>query len=57
VYLDKKLERKKTLVIDLDETLVHCVRQTHELCDVIIPILYTDTNEIIKAGINIRPFC
>lgn len=49
-------EDKKTLIFDLDETLVHCVDSIEHSCpDVILPIAFP-TGEVISAGINIRPF-
>ncbi|KAL4491980.1 hypothetical protein ABPG72_008401 [Tetrahymena utriculariae] len=46
---------KKTIVFDLDETLIHCNESTDIPADVIIPIKFPN-NDIIDAGINIRPF-
>ena len=49
-------EVKKTIIFDLDETLIHCVDDPDtEECDVIIDISFP-TGEVIPAGINIRPF-
>jgi CTD small phosphatase-like protein 2 len=54
VSLSKKKNYKKTVVFDLDETLVHCC-SSPELGSVIIDIRLPN-GEIMKAGINIRPY-
>jgi len=46
---------KKTIVFDLDETLIHCNENTSMPCDVILPIKFPH-GDIIEAGINIRPY-
>lgn len=46
---------KKTIVFDLDETLIHCNENTSMPCDVILPIKFPN-GDIIEAGINIRPY-
>eukprot|EP01022_Parablepharisma_sp_SALTPOND_P014065 TRINITY_DN1893_c0_g1_i1.p2 TRINITY_DN1893_c0_g1~~TRINITY_DN1893_c0_g1_i1.p2 ORF type:complete len:570 (-),score=59.52 TRINITY_DN1893_c0_g1_i1:7307-9016(-) len=46
---------KKLVVFDLDETLVHCVTDNIEKADRIITVTL-NTNEKIKAGVNIRPY-
>ena len=52
----KGFENKKTLIFDLDETLVHCCDDTTASKPmVVLPIVFP-TGEIVKAGINIRPF-
>ena len=48
------LERK-TVIFDLDETLVHCVTDNIEKADKIITVTL-NTNEKIQAGVNIRPY-
>ena len=58
VNLPKQPEKigKKTLVFDLDETLVHCCDDiTSSSPDVILPITFP-TGEVVNAGINIRPY-
>lgn len=45
---------KKTIVFDLDETLIHCNETTSIPHDVALPITFP-TGEVIEAGINIRP--
>lgn len=47
---------KKTLVFDLDETLIHCNENANIPSDVVLPIKFP-TGEIIEAGINVRPYC
>lgn len=52
----KGYENKKTLIFDLDETLVHCCEDLNLADpDVILPITFP-TGEIVQAGINIRPY-
>jgi len=53
---------KKTLVFDLDETLVHCIDEIEDetgdklaKCDQIISVTFPN-GETVKAGLNIRPF-
>ena len=49
-------ENKKTLVFDLDETLVHCCENIEEMQpDVLLPVTFPN-GEVINAGINIRPY-
>lgn len=45
----------KTLVLDLDETLIHCNADSKEVSDAKIPIKVKD-NSIVEVGINFRPF-
>ena len=46
---------KKTVVFDLDETLIHCNDSADEESDVVLAIKFP-SGEIIDAGINIRPY-
>lgn len=47
---------KKTIVFDMDETLIHCVEDfERDSPDVVLDIQFTGESEITKAGINIRP--
>ena len=49
--------KTKTIVFDLDETLIHCVDDIDtENPDVIIPLYFTGEPDPIHAGINIRPY-
>ena len=49
--------KTKTVVFDLDETLIHCVDDVDaDNPDVIIPIQFSEEPEPVLAGINIRPF-
>ena len=49
--------KTKTIVFDLDETLIHCVDDIDsENPDVIIPLHFTGETEPVLAGINIRPY-
>jgi CTD small phosphatase-like protein 2 len=48
-------KEKKTLVFDMDETLIHCNESTDMPADVILPITFPH-GEIIEAGINVRPY-
>ncbi|CAD8098414.1 unnamed protein product [Paramecium primaurelia] len=58
-YEDKKIDLpstvKKTIVFDLDETLIHCNESIQIPGDIILPIKFP-TGEIIEASINIRPY-
>lgn len=52
----KGYENKKTLVFDLDETLVHCCDEATEGKGMItLPVTFP-TGEVVQAGINIRPY-
>lgn len=52
----KGYELKKTLIFDLDETLVHCCEENSEIKPMVkLPIVFP-TGEVILAGINIRPY-
>ena len=44
----------KTLVFDLDETLVHCCDDVSQ-GDVVLPVTFP-TGEVVNAGIKIRPY-
>jgi CTD small phosphatase-like protein 2 len=47
---------RKTLIFDLDETLVHCCDDIETSNpDVILPVTFP-TGEVVSAGINIRPY-
>ena len=49
--------KTKTIVFDLDETLIHCVDDVdRDNPDVIIPIKFSEDPEPVLAGINIRPY-
>jgi Dullard-like phosphatase family protein len=56
VILNKRpgFESKRTIVFDLDETLVHCV-ENPDLADFAITINLANGN-FVRAGVNIRPF-
>ena len=52
----KGYEGRKTVIFDLDETLVHCCEDiTSCKPDVILPVTFP-TGEVVQAGINIRPY-
>jgi len=57
VYLSRKeiYKGKKTIVFDLDETLIHCNDSAHKRSDVKLPIRFPG-GEVIEAGINVRPY-
>ena len=46
---------KKTIILDLDETLIHCNENQNDDYDVKVPVNFP-TGEFIEAGINIRPY-
>lgn len=49
-------EHKKVLILDMDETLIHCVDDIElQEPDVILEIDFPG-EEIVCAGINIRPY-
>jgi hypothetical protein len=48
--------KTKTIVFDLDETLIHCVDDYEsDNPQVVIPIKFSEDPEPVMAGINIRP--
>ncbi len=47
---------QKTIIFDLDETLVHCVDDPEtDHPDVVLQVEFPN-GEIVDAGINIRPY-
>jgi CTD small phosphatase-like protein 2 len=54
VYLPPNPQRKKTLILDLDETLVHCNDSLDQPYDHLINIKLAD-GDIIDVGVNLRP--
>lgn len=46
---------KKTIIFDLDETLIHCNENASVPSDVVLPIKFPH-GDVIEAGINIRPY-
>lgn len=55
IKLDKKSKFKKTVYLDLDETLIHTdERSTQNSIILSFPI---ETGGVIKAGVRIRPYC
>ncbi|CAG9319587.1 unnamed protein product [Blepharisma stoltei] len=56
IKLTKKLEFRKTVIFDLDETLIHCVdNEADEASDAIIPVKFPN-GMIAKTKIKIRPY-
>lgn len=51
----KKSKHRKTLIFDLDETLIHCKTDQSTESDVGVPVTFPG-GETIVAGINIRPY-
>ncbi|CAD8048105.1 unnamed protein product [Paramecium primaurelia] len=51
----QNLKFKKTVIFDLDETLVHCNEEETMSSQIVLPITFP-TGEKVNAGINIRPF-
>lgn len=52
IFLD--YSDKFTIVLDLDETLIHCNESVDAPFDVCLKIKFP-TGEIIDAGVNVRP--
>ena len=48
-------EGQKTVVFDLDETLVHCVEDIHNNPDAVIRIQFPN-GVVMPVGVNIRPY-
>jgi CTD small phosphatase-like protein 2 len=48
IFLEKKKDVKKTIVFDLDETLIHCNENMDIVSDVTLPITFP-TGEIIEV--------
>lgn len=46
---------RKTVIFDLDETLIHCNEVEGKRCDVILPVVFSKKQRIF-ADINIRPY-
>ena len=46
---------RKTIVLDMDETLIHCNQNWTESCDVVLS-MKDPTGVSQKIGINLRPF-
>ena len=47
---------KKTVIFDLDETLVHCVDDPeNQKTDVVLEVKFPN-GEVAEAGINVRPY-
>jgi CTD small phosphatase-like protein 2 len=46
---------RRTLVLDLDETLIHCNTNSSSKTDLSLPVKFP-TGELIQAPINIRPY-
>lgn len=56
VYLPPQNNKeKKTLIFDLDETLIHCNDNSEAPCDIKVPIKFTG-GDIVEAGLVIRPY-
>jgi len=47
--------RKKTIIFDLDETLVHCNENPDMPCDIVLKINFGNGLDL-EAGINLRPY-
>eukprot|EP01016_Furgasonia_blochmanni_P045293 TRINITY_DN6365_c0_g1_i16.p2 TRINITY_DN6365_c0_g1~~TRINITY_DN6365_c0_g1_i16.p2 ORF type:complete len:211 (-),score=64.93 TRINITY_DN6365_c0_g1_i16:296-928(-) len=57
VFLNKRPTHldKKTVIFDLDETLIHCNESLNLPADVVLPIRFP-SGEIVQAGISVRPY-
>ncbi|CAD8185992.1 unnamed protein product [Paramecium octaurelia] len=53
--LKQNCKYKKTVVFDLDETLIHCNENQTLKADIYIPIKFP-SGDVVSAGINIRPY-
>lgn len=52
----KQPHLKKTLIFDMDETLIHCVDDIEEENPQVVLDVVFDDGEIVDAGINVRPY-
>lgn len=55
LYITKESKGKKTLIFDLDETLIHCNENQNSQSDVRVPVTFPNGVKIM-AG-NIIQFC
>ena len=56
VFLPKlKRKVKKTLIFDLDETLIHTNNDPRQKSDVVVDMVFPD-GQRSRAGVNVRPF-
>ena len=52
----KSPAQKKTIIFDMDETLIHCVDDIEsENPDAVLNITFPG-GDIVEAGINVRPY-
>lgn len=51
-------DKKRTIIFDLDETLIHTVDDpfSGERCDFKVNMHFTGETDPILAGVNIRPY-
>ena len=48
--------QKKTIIFDLDETLIHCIDNLEsEVPDIVLNVTFP-SGEVVQAGINVRPY-
>jgi len=52
---DKSDANKKTLLIDIDETLIHCQQDAREPYDIALPV-ELDSGDKVLAYVSIRPY-
>ncbi|KAL4435797.1 hypothetical protein ABPG74_015765 [Tetrahymena malaccensis] len=55
IELPPNPNKKKTIIFDLDETLIHCNEDPNVYSDVVISVTFPN-GELVQAGINIRPY-
>lgn len=55
VYLPPQAEDRKTLILDLDETLIHCNKDPEAPCDKRIKVKFP-SGEKASIGVTLRPF-
>jgi CTD small phosphatase-like protein 2 len=55
ILRDKSDANKKTLLIDIDETLIHCQQDASQPYDIALPV-ELDSGDKVVAYVSIRPY-